>query len=214
MPAVAALPSGATVLCLPIGEPEGAAIQMARRVAAGLSVWAVDETIRQAVSGFAQDPVCPRILTRAAGEAAAREVLGALGDGTCAVLYADVDRFKAFNDAAGHECGDKVLREVGEALRDRIRSTDLVWRIGDEFCAVLPNADLSAARRIAEDVSRSVAGLRIAGIPVSLTIGLAVRRAADLRTLLGQADARMMRGKGCARGQIYVDAGESEASDE
>lgn len=203
IPALTKLASGDQVVCMPLEVGAGDATNLLRRINAGLSLWAVDENLQQAIHGFAYDPVCPRVLTRAAGEAAARAALAGIGEKPCSVLYADVDHFKGFNDLAGHACGDEVLRMISDVFRSRIRSTDPLWRIGDEFCAVLPNADLPSARRTAEDIAQAVSKLRVAERSLSVTIGVSAHRASGLRETLNRADSQMLRGKEIIRGKIY-----------
>lgn len=62
-----------------------------------------------------------------------------LPDSTGALLVIDIDNFKNVNDSKGHDCGDRVLKEVGAALKHSFRSTDIIGRIGgDEFMIFLP----------------------------------------------------------------------------
>jgi len=70
------------------------------------------------------------------------------------LLYMDMDGFKAVNDRGGHEVGDRVLREVGIRLRQGLRQSDLVARMGgDEFVVLLPSCqDIDAANRVAESL--------------------------------------------------------------
>ena len=66
------------------------------------------------------------------------------------VAYLDVDGFKTVNDRYGHPAGDLLLREVGRRIAETVREIDLACRkSGDEFSVVLPNTDLTAARRVA-----------------------------------------------------------------
>lgn len=67
-----------------------------------------------------------------------------------ALLMLDVDHFKYVNDGYGHALGDAILRRVSDALRHRLRETDVVGRLGgDEFALILPGTDLDHARALA-----------------------------------------------------------------
>lgn len=71
-----------------------------------------------------------------------------------ALLYLDLDGFKAANDCAGHEAGDRLLQEVAQRLQQGLRQGDLVARVGgDEFVILLPGCrDAAAAQIVAEGV--------------------------------------------------------------
>lgn len=81
-----------------------------------------------------------------------------------ALIMADIDCFKGFNDRYGHQAGDDCLRLVARALtRAAKRPGDLVARYGgEEFLLVLPNTDLKGAETVAEDIRLLVRGHRIA----------------------------------------------------
>lgn len=75
------------------------------------------------------------------------------------IFYLDMDKFKKVNDDYGHDVGDEVLIEVGRRLRDTLRETDHVCRLGgDEFTVILNNANHSfpeqVAQRVVENLSR------------------------------------------------------------
>nr|WP_276598064.1 bifunctional diguanylate cyclase/phosphodiesterase [Roseateles koreensis] len=76
-----------------------------------------------------------------------------------ALLVVDLDRFQQINETLGHTYGDRVLKEVGERLKDSLREVDSVARIGgDQFSLLIHQADArgaeNAARRIQETMSR------------------------------------------------------------
>ena len=121
------------------------------------------------------------------------------------VLVCDLDGFKQVNDQHGHLMGNKVLRAVGNALRESCREYDYVARMGgDEFVLILPASDgENMQRRIGE--LRQVgarAGCEVAGMEgMTMSIGEAFFPVdgADAEQLLAEADRRMYRAKQSAR---------------
>jgi diguanylate cyclase (GGDEF)-like protein len=91
------------------------------------------------------------------------------------VLVLDCDDFKDVNDRAGHEFGDALLREVGEALAGALPDGAEVARLGgDEFVVVLPGAGAEEAVAVGSDIRGVLAaGLSEAGFPLSLSGGVA-----------------------------------------
>ena len=80
--------------------------------------------------------------------------------GRCfSLIFLDLDRFKQVNDRHGHQVGSAVLKEVGEVLRKQLRAMDVPVRYGgDEFVVLLPEADRSQARAVAERLRRAING--------------------------------------------------------
>ncbi|WP_082668489.1 EAL domain-containing protein [Tepidimonas taiwanensis] len=125
-----------------------------------------------------------------------------------AVLFIDLDRFKAVNNAMGHEAGDAVLVEAAQRLRERLRGSDIVARIGgDEFVVALTGIqeEADAARvalQLVEGLSQpfAVPGRQGEAAPVYLTpsIGIALfpRDAHQPTELLRLADIAMYHAKG------------------
>jgi PAS domain S-box-containing protein len=76
-----------------------------------------------------------------------------------ALLFLDLDRFKAVNDTFGHEIGDKFLIEIAEKLKELVDESDIISRYGgDEFTILLSNSNVDRARDVAQrnEFSRSV----------------------------------------------------------
>ena len=83
-------------------------------------------------------------------------------------MFVDVDHLKLINDAHGHAHGDHVLHEVGSALRQGLRSYDVLVRYGgDEFVCALVGAELATAEMRFGDIARTLAGA-IPGTSVSV----------------------------------------------
>jgi len=69
------------------------------------------------------------------------------------LVYFDVDKFKDINDVLGHIKGDEVLRNIGKAVLNNVRSTDAPCRYGgDEFCIILPECGANDAKDICEKI--------------------------------------------------------------
>ncbi len=120
-----------------------------------------------------------------------------------AVLFADLDGFKAVNDAHGHDAGDRILQEVARGIAAQVRSADIVARFGgDEFVVVLPETSLEHAAVVARRLQAAVAAAACGSARLSVTIGIALapEDGADLDTLLKAVDAAMYRGKVVGRG--------------
>lgn len=119
-------------------------------------------------------------------------------DGGLALLYLDLDGFKAVNDRGGHDAGDRILQLVAQRLLQNLRQGDLVARVGgDEFVVLLPGCrDASAARVIAENLRARLRQPCMASdgpIHLDSTVGIACYPADghDPDTLLVHADREM-----------------------
>jgi diguanylate cyclase (GGDEF)-like protein/PAS domain S-box-containing protein len=97
------------------------------------------------------------------------------GDGHHVLCYLDLDRFKAVNDTSGHLAGDSMLREVAAIVKETVRDSDTVGRLGgDEFGLLLVGCPLEKARQIADDVVRKVSEYRFVWKDKIFAIGVSV----------------------------------------
>lgn len=79
-----------------------------------------------------------------------------------ACMMIDADDFKQINDRYGHDAGDEVLRQLATALRDAVRSNDVVCRLGgDEFLIICPGTSLEGTLQAAETTRQAIAKLNI-----------------------------------------------------
>lgn len=161
------------------------------------------------------DPLTDLFNQRRFDEELARELLAARRYGTSgAVMALDLDNLKHVNDTLGHEAGNELIARVAEIVRERLRKTDIVARIGgDEFAAVLPRADESQACQIASellDAIRDQALVETAGgaCSTSASIGIAVfHDGAEHPSgdeLLNEADMAMYDAKEAGRDRVHV----------
>lgn len=137
-----------------------------------------------------------------------------------AVLYLDLDRFKAINDTLGHPVGDKLLCEIARRIESCVRKDDLVARLGgDEFAVLMHGRHVEriaekAAQRIIESV-RQPCLIDDGQVLTSTSIGIAISTAeeTDAATLMKQADLALYVAKGRGRGVFsHFEPGMDEAA--
>ncbi|WP_321795230.1 diguanylate cyclase [Caballeronia sp. J97] len=128
------------------------------------------------------------------------------------LLFVDIDRFKAFNDAYGHQAGDDALAAVARCIGDNIRRpVDTAARYGgEEFIVVLPDTPADGAAQVAEKIRAAISDLSIehAGSEfgrVTASIGLASwrpERDDDVSALIRAADEALYDAKACGRNRV------------
>ena len=143
---------------------------------------------------------------------------GHRGDGQHVLCYLDLDRFKLVNDTSGHLAGDSMLREVAKLLRDAVRDSDTVGRLGgDEFGILLVGCPLEKARQIADDVTRAVGDHRFVWRDKIFNIGASIglveisRESGTLEELLAAADTACYVAKRQGTGRVVVYSARDEA---
>jgi diguanylate cyclase (GGDEF)-like protein/PAS domain S-box-containing protein len=134
------------------------------------------------------------------------------GSDTVALLFVDLDGFKAVNDDLGHAAGDELLQGIARTLRGRLRRGDLLARLGgDEFLVALPGlapgSAAEEARRVADEVSAAVGvATTVAGrtVAVGASVGVAVYPVdgEEFGALLHSADMDMYARKTAVRGLV------------
>jgi diguanylate cyclase (GGDEF)-like protein/PAS domain S-box-containing protein len=127
------------------------------------------------------------------------------------VAYLDLDRFKLVNDSSGHIAGDNLLREIAALLKQRIRDSDTVARVGgDEFAMLLAGCPLDKARQIADDVCQAVADHKFAWQDRAFDIGVSIglvevgKDSGSAESVLSAADSACYVAKQQGRGRIHV----------
>jgi len=129
---------------------------------------------------------------------------------TFAVLLADVDNFKRYNDAHGHPAGDEVLKRVAAILRDATRDVDIVARYGgEEFFVLMPETEGDGAADVADRVRQRLAADPLPGGTVTLSFGVAEFpvHGDTGETLIAIADAALYQAKREGRDRVVVAPG-------
>jgi diguanylate cyclase (GGDEF)-like protein len=123
------------------------------------------------------------------------------------LVLCDVDGFKEINDEHGHDRGDAVLRDIAYELRKRLRSFELVYRLGgEEFLIVLPGIGLEGGVVTAERLREAVEQARPKDIHVTISLGVssASGAAVDYDELFRAADSALYEAKRAGRNQVVA----------
>jgi diguanylate cyclase (GGDEF)-like protein len=137
----------------------------------------------------------------------------------CAILIMDIDFFKRINDQHGHAAGDEVLRLVAQAVRGTVNPPAFFGRLGgEEFLIVMPDAELTEAKRFAEVLRQQVAAINTrAAIPghpgVTTSVGLTLAMAGtdDAGNMLARADTALYVAKRSGRNCVRVEPAADDA---
>jgi diguanylate cyclase (GGDEF)-like protein len=128
----------------------------------------------------------------------------ATGRSLC-IAVIDIDRFKAINDAHGHDAGDTVLRHFADTCRGRVRAQDVLGRMGgEEFLLILPGAETNAAARIIDRIRDCFPPARLIedgfDLPYTFSAGVTEALVGDDRSsILRRADRALYAAKGEGR---------------
>lgn len=127
------------------------------------------------------------------------------------LVMLDIDHFKEINDSRGHAAGDMVIKQVARLSQQRIRSTDILGRIGgEEFAFILREAGLEEARRLADTLREQIASTCIdtptGEVCFSVSFGITSLAPQDgqLNDVLQRADEALYRAKDNGRNRIEV----------
>jgi diguanylate cyclase (GGDEF)-like protein/PAS domain S-box-containing protein len=128
-----------------------------------------------------------------------------------ALLYLDLDQFKVVNDTCGHQAGDKLLLQLSEILRSRLRTGDTLARLGgDEFGVLLENCLPGPAAHIAADLLKTVSEFRFPWNNKTFRVGVSIGlvtfydQELSLAGILQAADAAMYMAKESGRNRVHI----------
>lgn len=140
-----------------------------------------------------------------------------------ALIMADVDHFKKFNDKWGHQTGDHVLRLVADVMTANIKGQDVLARYGgEEFAIILPGTSLSNAVMLANRIRTAVESRRLKkrrtdedlGL-ITLSMGAAILKWDDtIESLIERADTCLYAAKKAGRNQVIDDSGAADPATE
>ena len=127
---------------------------------------------------------------------------------TVCFLMMDIDHFKSVNDTHGHPVGDRVIIALSRLLRQRLRTSDIVGRLGgEEFGVILPATSLNSSEYIADEIRQSFSDINFAGargsFNVTISIGIAAfPDYATVADIIEAADQALYRAKRGGRNRV------------
>ncbi|MEQ1530697.1 MAG: GGDEF domain-containing protein, partial [Methylococcales bacterium] len=136
--------------------------------------------------------------------------LAARNNKNLALIFLDIDHFKRINDDYGHDCGDITLTSVAKWIKENLRASDMVFRLGgEEFVMLLSDTDQSGAQLLAERIRQSIehhalaVGMEV--IKITASLGVSVLQANDgMDTFIKRADEAMYSAKRNGRNQVML----------
>lgn len=129
--------------------------------------------------------------------------------GRLAVAMIDVDGFNMLNNRHGHTFGDTVLQQIGAAIEQNVRESDVVYRYGgDEFCILLPDATQEEAYAVVERVRAAVDAFDVTDTrePVTVSAGVALGASGHAAETLREADTALYEAKRAGRNRVVQHA--------
>ena len=187
-------------------------LALASSVAERMSVALANLRLREALRNQAiRDTLTGLYNRRFLEEYLDREMLRASRTGApLSVLMIDVDQFKQFNDAFGHQAGDFALAQIGHLLRSAVRAGDVACRLGgEELLLLLPETPLDRGMARADEIRQAIEQLTLTlenktlrKITVSIGVASAPEHGTRVEDLLWAADKALYRAKSNGRNRV------------
>jgi diguanylate cyclase (GGDEF)-like protein len=129
------------------------------------------------------------------------------------LLLIDIDKFKHINDEFGHDAGDKVLQHFSKTVHSMVRDQDIFARIGgDEFCILLVDKDIDAARNVTERIRASCSDERVRlsadldiGYAISIGVSQRMPQENDITNWLKRTDKLLYKAKASGRDTVVFE---------
>jgi diguanylate cyclase (GGDEF)-like protein len=126
------------------------------------------------------------------------------------MIFLDIDHFKHINDQYGHDCGDFTLASVAKRIKENLRGSDMLFRIGgEEFVILLSGTDISGAELLAERIRTSIErhslvfDMEIIKVTVSMGVS-SLLKDDTAHAFIKRADGAMYKAKNSGRNRVVV----------
>ena len=153
------------------------------------------------------------LINRGAFEQELKAAVMSAANGTIChcLMYLDLNQFKIVNDTCGHLAGDELLKQVTRILKEAVRSSDIVGRLGgDEFGIILWGCDVDAATKVAEKIVAVMQGFRFSWSDLFFDVGASIGLVkvddggSGVEDLMGKADVACYSAKEAAASHIHL----------
>jgi diguanylate cyclase (GGDEF)-like protein len=160
-----------------------------------------------------QDPLTHAFNRRHLNTLAEKEIMRSNKNGKAlSIIMLDIDHFKKVNDMYGHAAGDQALLTCVEVIKNTVRASDFVGRLGgEEFCIVLPDTQLKDAQALAERIRQKLENTSVLWenkvIPITASFGissLGENNQSQWSKLLNNADQAMYMAKNNGRNKVMT----------
>ncbi|MFI4981480.1 MAG: diguanylate cyclase, partial [Nevskiales bacterium] len=199
---------------VPGGQWTDAQVRLARTVADSLGLALANLRLRETLRRQSiRDPLTGLFNRRYLEETLEREVHRARREQKpLGVMMLDLDHFKDFNDALGHEAGDRLLKALGSLIQSLSRAEDIACRYGgEEFIIMLPGASLAVTSKRADAIRQAVRALgtdfRVglaAGVTISIGVAAFPEHGATGVEVMRAADATLYQAKHAGRDRVMA----------
>ena len=156
---------------------------------------------KKKLSYYANTDELTGVLNKRSGEKLLQKEfeLSKISNKNMVVCFVDIDRFKMVNDTLGHLKGDELLKNTGELLKENIRKTDFIIRIGgDEFLIVFPETTIEEAENVLNRINTNIEKIskKIDNCKLSLSYGFfeynkETKNVVSYKELVHKADSKM-----------------------
>jgi diguanylate cyclase (GGDEF)-like protein len=134
------------------------------------------------------------------------------GKSPLSVVMLDLDNFKPFNDAFGHDAGDSLLRDLAHTLSEKLRKSDIACRYGgDEFVLVLPDSSIADTQQRLEQIrvllkegQNRRGGSLVGPVTISAGVAAAPEHGSTAPELLRAADVALFAAKEAGRDRVVA----------
>ncbi|MGF1695637.1 GGDEF domain-containing protein [Vibrio lamellibrachiae] len=170
-------------------------------------LWLINARLLLAIKELSFTDPLTKLNNRRSLDQVVTSIMAQSDNAPISVIMTDIDRFKVINDKLGHLVGDKVITEVSQLIKNSIDPSAKAFRFGgDEIIIILPNACLDRARKVADELRKSITSTvnyEKYGLSITSSFGVAeLDENEEWEQFLSRADKALYRAKNMGRNAV------------